>query len=362
MILELFRLLASAPVSDENGTAAWVQRFRAPLTFLPEWSPDAPDRTAYALQLTDQLELVARLDHALEANAVDPCEQCQPTSIRLLGQHGHRAGLSHRLDDQDARHHRPTREVAAQIPLVGPYGLARDHPLTGLQLEHLVDQEERFAVRKDLLDLGPAQGSFRHRTSVGGLSDSLAPASVLPLLQGRFGRDYRYVDRCPSTQRLVGAGDAEGTTAVANEQTEGRGRLGRRWHAPAGTSILCSVLVRPPVPPERLPELTLVAANACVEAIRNTTGLEPTVKEPNDVLISGRKVAGILGEVREGHVVLGIGINVNVPATELPERPQIPATSLLEETGMRMRRATLLVELLTRLESSYTAWVQSTEP
>jgi BirA family transcriptional regulator, biotin operon repressor / biotin---[acetyl-CoA-carboxylase] ligase len=193
------------------------------------------------------------------------------------------------------------------------------------------------------------------------VSDSLAPETVLPLLRGRFGRDYRYVDRCPSTQRLVGPGDAEGTTAVANEQTEGRGRLGRRWHAPAGTSILCSILLRPTVPPERLPELTLVAAHACAEAIRNTTGLEPTVKEPNDVLISGRKVAGILGEVREAHVVLGIGINVNVPEADLPQCPEIPATSLLEQTGVRTRRAALLAELLARLESTYTAWVQSTE-
>jgi BirA family transcriptional regulator, biotin operon repressor / biotin---[acetyl-CoA-carboxylase] ligase len=104
----------------------------------------------------------------------------------------------------------------------------------------------------------------------------------------------------------------------------------------------------------------LVAAHACAEAIRKTTGLEPTVKEPNDVLISGRKVAGILGEVREAHVVLGIGINVNVPGADLPQRPEIPATSLLEQTGVQTRRAALLAELLARLESTYTAWVQST--
>jgi BirA family biotin operon repressor/biotin-[acetyl-CoA-carboxylase] ligase len=196
-------------------------------------------------------------------------------------------------------------------------------------------------------------------TSVGAVSDSLAPEAVLPLLQGRFGREYRYVDRCPSTQRLVGARDAEGTTAVADEQTEGRGRLGRRWQAPAGTSILCSILLRPAVPPERLPELTLLAARACADAIKTMTGLEPTVKEPNDVLISGRKVAGVLGEAREDHVVLGIGINVNIPASDLVERPDIPATSLLVETGKQIRRAPLLGELLVRLEWSYNAWVQS---
>jgi BirA family biotin operon repressor/biotin-[acetyl-CoA-carboxylase] ligase len=92
------------------------------------------------------------------------------------------------------------------------------------------------------------------------------------------------------------------------------------------------------------------------------TGLDSTVKEPNDVLISGRKVAGILGEAREGHVVLGIGVNVNVRAADLPERLEIPATSLLEETGEQVPRAAFLAELLVRLEWTYNAWVQSTEP
>jgi BirA family transcriptional regulator, biotin operon repressor / biotin---[acetyl-CoA-carboxylase] ligase len=217
-------------------------------------------------------------------------------------------------------------------------------------------------MRKDRLDLGPAQRSFGHRTSLGAVSDSLAPEVVLPLFEGEFGHDYRYVERCSSTQRLVGPDDDEGTVAVAEEQTEGRGRLGRHWQAPAGTSILVSILLRPPVPSERLPELTLIAARACAEAIGAVTGLEGAVKAPNDVLISGRKVAGILGEAREGHVVLGIGVNVNVPAASLPNRAEIPATSLLEETGEQHPRAPLLAKLLARLESHYLAWVQSIEP
>jgi BirA family biotin operon repressor/biotin-[acetyl-CoA-carboxylase] ligase len=194
------------------------------------------------------------------------------------------------------------------------------------------------------------------------VSDSLAPEVVQPLLRGRFGREYRYVQRCPSTQRLVGPADPEGTVAVAEEQTEGRGRLGRRWFAPEGTSILCSILLRPPLPTERLPELTVVAARACAEAIRERTELEASVKEPNDVLISGRKVAGVLGEVREEYVVLGIGLNVNVPVVDLPSRPKIPSTSLLEEAGRPVDRAPLLAELLHRLQSHYDAWVQSPEP
>jgi BirA family transcriptional regulator, biotin operon repressor / biotin---[acetyl-CoA-carboxylase] ligase len=193
------------------------------------------------------------------------------------------------------------------------------------------------------------------------VSDSLGPEAVLPLLRGQFGREFRYVESCPSTQRLVGPDDVEGTVAVAEEQTAGRGRLGRRWHAPAGTSILCSILLRPAAPPERLPELTLVAARACADAVAGVSGLAATVKEPNDVLIGGRKTAGILGEAREGHVVLGIGINVNVAASQLPHRVEIPATSLLEESGHAVERAPLLAALLERLEYGYHAWVQSLE-
>jgi BirA family transcriptional regulator, biotin operon repressor / biotin---[acetyl-CoA-carboxylase] ligase len=192
------------------------------------------------------------------------------------------------------------------------------------------------------------------------VADSLAPEVVKPLLRGRFGREYRYAEIYPSTQRLVHPGDAEGTVAVAEEQSGGRGRLGRRWFAPPRTSILCSVLLRPRVAPERLPDLTLVAAHACAEAISASTGLRADVKEPNDVLLAGRKVAGILGEAREGYVVLGIGVNVNVSAAELPERTEVPATSLLEETGRSIGRAPLLAELLLRLESHYDRWVQST--
>jgi len=194
------------------------------------------------------------------------------------------------------------------------------------------------------------------------MDDSLAPEALRPLLRGSFGREYRHVESCPSTQRLLGPEDAEGTVAVADEQTEGRGRLGRRWHAPAGASILCSVLLRPSVPAERWPELTLVAARACAEALRTVTGLPTAVKEPNDVLIEGKKAAGILGEAREGYVVLGIGINVNVPAAELPPRADIPATSLLEESGRHVPRGPLLAALLERLENRYRAWLQSSEP
>ena len=189
------------------------------------------------------------------------------------------------------------------------------------------------------------------------MGDSLAREDVLPRLRGRFGHEYRYLESTPSTQLLVPADASEGTIVVAGEQTEGRGRLGRRWLAPAGTSLLCSLQLRPDVPGEHLPELTGVAARACAEAIASLTGLEPALKFPNDVLIGERKVAGVLAEARENRVVLGIGVNANVAETQLPQEVDRPATSLLVETGHEVDRAELLVELLERLERGYDEWV-----
>jgi BirA family transcriptional regulator, biotin operon repressor / biotin---[acetyl-CoA-carboxylase] ligase len=190
------------------------------------------------------------------------------------------------------------------------------------------------------------------------VTDSLAPERVLPLLPGRFGTVYRYSQQTPSTQRMLGPGDLEGTVAVAEEQTEGRGRLGRSWHAPAGTALLFSTLLIPAAEPARLPELSLVAGGAVAEAIADTAGLEPEIKFPNDVLIGGRKVAGILAESSEGRVVLGIGVNANQNEAELPVDAQTEPTSLRLELGRRVDRAELLAAILARLEVAYDRWLR----
>jgi BirA family biotin operon repressor/biotin-[acetyl-CoA-carboxylase] ligase len=187
--------------------------------------------------------------------------------------------------------------------------------------------------------------------------DSLAPSAVEPLLRGRFGRPYLYFERCDSTQRELPADAPEGAVAVAEEQTAGRGRLGRSWHAPARSSVLVSVNLRPDVETPRLPELSLVAGVATAEAIAAATGIHPTVRFPNDLLIAGRKVAGILAEARDDRVVLGIGINVNLTQDELPTDVDTAATSLSIEAGAPVDRARLLAALLERLEAHYDAWV-----
>ena len=184
--------------------------------------------------------------------------------------------------------------------------------------------------------------------------DDLSPDVVLPRLRGRFGRPYRFEAACASTQRLLD-GDPEGAVAATDFQSEGRGRLGRTWEAPPGSSLLVSLVLEPAVAPERLPELTPLAGRAVAEAVAALTGLATTVKAPNDVLVEDRKLAGILGEAAEGRVVLGIGVNVRQRAEELPERPVFPATSLALE-GAEVDRAELLAEILARLESAYDAW------
>jgi BirA family biotin operon repressor/biotin-[acetyl-CoA-carboxylase] ligase len=189
------------------------------------------------------------------------------------------------------------------------------------------------------------------------VADSLAPAEVRPLLRGRFGQVYHYEKICPSTQRLLQQDDPEGAVAVAEEQTEGRGRLGRSWHAPARTSVLASVLLRPSVDQARFPELSLVAGQAVAKAIADVGGVEPTIKFPNDVLIRGRKVAGILAESSEGRVVLGIGVNVNQTTAQLPSDAQTEPTSLRLELGEAVNRAKLLAAILLRLERAYDDWL-----
>jgi BirA family transcriptional regulator, biotin operon repressor / biotin---[acetyl-CoA-carboxylase] ligase len=189
------------------------------------------------------------------------------------------------------------------------------------------------------------------------VTDSLAPQVVEPLLTGRFGSPYLYFERCESTQRELPPDAPEGAVAVAEEQTAGRGRLGRRWFAPPRSSLLMSLNLRPDVPTPRLPGLTIVGASAVADTLAGLLGLDPKIRDPNDVLIGGRKVAGILAEAREERVVLGIGINVNLTPDELPKDVDTPATSLAIECGRRVNRADLLSLLLHELEEGYEIWL-----
>jgi BirA family transcriptional regulator, biotin operon repressor / biotin---[acetyl-CoA-carboxylase] ligase len=184
----------------------------------------------------------------------------------------------------------------------------------------------------------------------------LTPELVVPLLRGRLGAPYRFVDECASTQRLIGEDDPEGATVVADHQTRGRGRLGRVWEDLPGRSILMSVLLRPRPPMPLWPELSLVAGEAVARALRAETGVDATLRYPNDVVVAGRKLAGILPEARSGRVVLGIGVNVGHEAAELPADTAKPPTSLRVELGRPVERAPLVAAILAELQQGYDAW------
>ncbi len=180
----------------------------------------------------------------------------------------------------------------------------------------------------------------------------LSPGVVLPLLDGRLGKPYRFVPECDSTQRLLEADAPEGATVATDLQTEGRGRLGRIWLAPAGRAVLFSVLLRPAPTVVLWPELSIIAGEAVAAALP----VEARVAHPNDVFVGGRKIAGILAEASDGRVVLGVGVNVNQTVDELPAEAPKPPTSLLVETGREWPRAPLLSSILRELEQRYDDW------
>lgn len=177
-----------------------------------------------------------------------------------------------------------------------------------------------------------------------------------------FGRSYRYYDEIESTnvetKSLANSGAPEGTVVIAECQTAGRGRLGRRWVSPAGKGLLFSVLLRPTLPMEDAHLLTLVAAAAAAEAIEALSGVAVKIKWPNDLFIGDRKVGGILMEVSGEQdevdwVVVGVGVNVNTEYSELPVALRRTATSLKMITGHEVDRSDLLAGLLLALETHY---------
>jgi BirA family transcriptional regulator, biotin operon repressor / biotin---[acetyl-CoA-carboxylase] ligase len=186
----------------------------------------------------------------------------------------------------------------------------------------------------------------------------LSPGSVAPHVRGRFGTPHLYEPECESTQLLLaGSGLPEGAIATTEHQTRGRGRLGRSWEEAAGTALLVSVLLAPS-PARRLPELSLVAALAVAETVEGATALAAQVKWPNDVMLNRRKVAGILSELVESSVVVGIGLNVNQTRDELPGDALTDPGSLRTLTGTTYDRAPLLGSLLSRLERAYDIWLE----
>jgi BirA family biotin operon repressor/biotin-[acetyl-CoA-carboxylase] ligase len=178
------------------------------------------------------------------------------------------------------------------------------------------------------------------------------------------GREIHVFHETTSTNdvaaRLARGGAAEGAVVFAESQTNGRGRMGRAWISPAGKGLWFTVLLRPAFAPQGTTQLTVAAATALSRAITLQTGVTPEIKWPNDILIRGRKVAGILTEMRAEldqvqEVLLGIGMDVNLETGDFPAPLRRTATSLRIETGQKVSRSELAVAILRELDRDYQA-------
>ncbi|WP_108671149.1 biotin--[acetyl-CoA-carboxylase] ligase [Peribacillus acanthi] len=178
----------------------------------------------------------------------------------------------------------------------------------------------------------------------------------------KMGKVISYFETIDSTQKvahtLANEGAGEGTIVIAEEQVQGKGRMARNWHSPKYTGIWMSTILKPNIPIHRAPQLTLLAAVAVVQAIEEVTDLSPMIKWPNDILVNGKKITGILTEMQAesdkiNSIILGIGINVNQKREDFPEELQEKASSLNIETGSEYSRAKIVQTLLAKLETLY---------
>ncbi|MGD6815787.1 biotin--[acetyl-CoA-carboxylase] ligase [Metabacillus sp. 113a] len=199
--------------------------------------------------------------------------------------------------------------------------------------------------------------------------DTLSAAEIQSGLATSFmGQSIYHEKSVPSTQKiahtLASEGASEGTVVIADEQTEGRGRLARVWHSPINTGIWMSCILKPKIPLSQTPQLTLLTAVAVVQAIEETAGVHPFIKWPNDILINGKKAVGILTELQAEadsvhSVIIGTGINVNQEGADFPDELKPIATSLKLEAGREVSRAALIQAILQKLEQLYTTYLAS---
>jgi BirA family biotin operon repressor/biotin-[acetyl-CoA-carboxylase] ligase len=198
--------------------------------------------------------------------------------------------------------------------------------------------------------------------------DLLLPSEIEPFLKTKWmGRKIHHFQTIDSTNsaayQLAMRGAAEGEIVVAESQEKGRGRLGRHWSSPPFLNLYLSVILRPQIPPHQASLITLVAAVAAADAVEKFSDLHPTIKWPNDILLGGRKVAGLLNEIhsetdRIHFVILGIGVNLNMNRKMFSKEIRGVATSLKREMGETISRKVFLRSLLEELEGWYAIFLK----
>jgi BirA family biotin operon repressor/biotin-[acetyl-CoA-carboxylase] ligase len=194
--------------------------------------------------------------------------------------------------------------------------------------------------------------------------DLLTPSEIKPILKTKWvGKAIRHFHTLDSTNskayQLALNGAEEGEVVISESQEKGRGRLGREWFSPPFLNLYLSVILRPKISPHQASLITLMAAVATADAIQKFSGLFPLIKWPNDILLRGRKVAGLLNEIhsemdRIHFVILGIGVNLNTEEKMFSKEIRAGATSLKVEMGQTISRKVFLQSLLQELEKWYT--------
>lgn len=202
-------------------------------------------------------------------------------------------------------------------------------------------------------------------------SPDLSAEEIRNLLSGCtkiIGRDILFFDMVNSTNtaasEFASKGYAEGSVIIANGQTEGRGRRGRAWLSPPGRNIYMSIILTPDISPVDATVLTLMAAVACTHAVRNAASLQVSIKWPNDIIVSGKKIGGILTEIKADmdrifHSIIGIGMNINLDIDEMPDSLRATATSIKNETGRTVSRTAMAAEILKELDKWYNVFLQA---
>ena len=247
--------------------------------------------------------------------------------------------------------------------------LLKSHPLEFLSGETISRHVKltRTAVWKRIRNLRALgyviEASTRSGYRLVHAPDLLLPSEILPILQTKWmGKKIHYFKTLDSTNstayQLALNGAREGEVVIAESQEKGRGRLGRHWISPPLLNLYLSVILRPPIPPHQASLITLLAAVATADAIEKTSGLKPSIKWPNDLLLGKRKVAGLLNEIHSEtdhihFVILGMGVNLNMDEKLLPWELQTKATSLKKEMGRPISRKEFVCHLLNELEQWY---------
>jgi len=255
----------------------------------------------------------------------------------------------------------PLPHLAQQIVAI----LLKGEPVSGEDLAGLLSVS-RTAVWKHIRLLKEVGFTVEARTGKGyrltQVPDLLLPVLIQARLKTQIiGRSIHHFPQIESTntkaRELAEQGAPEGTLVVAEYQTRGKGRMSRPWESPAGQNLLFSLILRPILPPQQTFNLILLVSVALCRSIQMETNLELKIKWPNDLYFQEKKLAGLLAEFaaesdRLNYVIIGVGLNVNWAPAALPEDAQ-PATSILQETGIRTSRLKILASFLSGMEQLY---------